>query len=338
MWPQLVGLAASFLGGGSSGRLGQQQKIDLANSGTGPMPDTRPPAPDIDPVTENPGPVSRGVGIMKRGLKFADNQLDKPLGGAIGNYVASVDADSRAQRNANRARRELRSEGLTAFEAAGVPGGGQGTATSGNTLGNGPPKQLQTQQQFQAEQAALDRKNQLEIAKTHAEPGNRQASVAEFLAPYTAGLSDANRKKVDAEHNKVIADYQKVLVDTKRAQFDLDTFWQQKFATMGPENIIAAVTMFNSGLNINDLLTRGSLSAAETEDAKRLWNVLLAMKSRLRVESVGIEDLFDYLVSDEDVALLRKEQSLGFGEYISNSFLKPLGNLPFWYNKATGKR
>lgn len=277
-------LGSLFAGVGSSllSQLfsGNEKDEAIALAGDSPMPSSRPPAPPIDEaVTDNPGPQE------KSWWRRVNDVADEPIGGAVLNTLGSVYADKRAQRNANRARRELRSEGLTPWEAAGASGGGQGTSASGNTLGNGPPKRMSTQLEFQAEQAALERQNKKEIAEIGARAPGIHADLASKAAPL-------QRQKLRYENNVLRAQEAKLLAEYDQLDLQIRERWEMKLASMGVDNVLAALVIAREGLDIRKvLLGTSSNDPKEVAKIERVIPFIRGLGSKIYQEGYGLANV-----------------------------------------------
>lgn len=194
------------------------------------------------------------------------------LGSNIGLAAAGIGGgflnDFRARRNTRLNHEFLESKGLNSYEIAGSAAGGP-VSSQGGTLGSGPATQVQSQQNFTAGQAQLDR----DAAKERA--------LITAQAPRTTAQTGVERGQREAlagplQRNKLRAEHQKILQEANMIQFQYENFWPIKFATMGVENAKLSVAMFNSGLSIERILTAaGDISEQEKREVQDFYNILL---------------------------------------------------------------
>lgn len=198
----------------------------------------------------------------------ANEFLGSNVGKAINDIGGGFLDDARGLRNTKKNFEFLEGKGLTSAEIAGGSTGGP-VGAQGNTLGSGPATQVQSQQQFAAVQAQKDRDNRKEVAHISASAAGRQAGVAEVRDKRDSELAPLTRRKVSAD-----TDLTKQRL--RMEEFLFDNFWQIKFATMGPENAKVALAMFNSGLDLQRILTAaGDITEQERADVEKLYNILL---------------------------------------------------------------
>lgn len=215
-------------------------------------------------------------------------------GGAIVSGVISSKSDSRS---ANRSQRlgikSFRKQwkykakrGLTPWEIAGTPTAHPGPAS--NTLGNNPGIRNAAdqigQQVFIAKQNKLDRENKLAIADKQQQAPLQQASTASAAQQLRAELQDHQVKQIQETT---------AALKQKRIQY-----WPTIFAKMGPDNVMAALATFNSGISLERVLTaQGNLTPEERKAVEQLYGKLLAARSILGKQVLTVKELADNVLN-----------------------------------------
>lgn len=263
---QAAGLLSNILGGGKGQDQGGIDSNGVAYGGGGslggsPIVPSNPPIreaqPDIEPLEEP----------RRQPIKSINNFLGSNIGKQGAEIAGGFISDFRQRRNTKKNYDRLRRQGLTPYEIGG--GGAGGVVNSqGNTLGSGPATQVRSQQEFTAGQAAKDRAAAKERAEITAAAPRTQAKVAVERSEREAKLQPWQIEKVQAETTKLRE-------EAATVRFGRDNFWAIKFSTMSRENIMAALAMFNSGLDFRDVLGRRAQTPEEAQQANELMELML---------------------------------------------------------------
>lgn len=222
-------------------------------------------------------------------------KLDNVLGSASGQAGASLASgfldDFRQRRNTQNRFSDLKDQGLNPYEIHGGGGGGAGAGSSGNTLGNGQARALQSQQNFASTQAQLDRDNKLDVANIQ-----QQASLQ-------ASDTGARRLALDAhlsvkQQDKVFAETQKIEAETRKLGFEYDNFWPIRYSNMSPENGMFALASFNAGVDFQQILNpKGQATPEEIKQNTDLLHQMVAFKSVTGRETIGVTEFFKWVTS-----------------------------------------
>lgn len=254
--------------------------------------DQRPPGtdtvlrPEADMEPREPGHFQEVADVLGK----VNKKLDTPLGKLATGMYGTRRGDRMSRRRERDRMEYLEKKGLTPWEIAGQGSAGGAISSSGNTLGTGPATQLASQQEFQAEQAALERQNKKDIAEIAARAPGREQDRKDFMLPYTMHLTRAQAQQAYNNGHKLLAEYQ--MVDTQHRER-----WEMKLAGMGPENILAALALFQSGLSAREVLSRQAESGVEVKEAQRIVDSILELRSRINIEKAGAMDIFDELAN-----------------------------------------
>ncbi len=209
-------------------------------------------------------PPDPNAGPFPRTNQFLGSNIGKAISDIGGGFLS----DFRAQRNTEKRHSYLKSKGLNSYEILGSSAGGP-ISSQGGTLGSGPATQINQQQSFVADQAQKDRDNKTNIAKITATAPRIRAGVDQQRSEREAKIAPLQRTKLQEEIAKIEQ-------EVRRMEFDLDNIWPMKFATMGPENAKLALAMFNSGLDLERILTAaGDITDTERQQVEELYNILL---------------------------------------------------------------
>lgn len=217
------------------------------------------------PKDARPGPIDRFLGTPK---------------GVLGTQVAGQFlGDYRQRRNSRNRFKDLKNEGLTPQEIAGSSGGGAVQAT-GNTLGSGPQQQAAHQQAFQADQADKERKNRLDVERLRQGPkaaASRQVSLAENIQP--------------VQIQKLHRDMAHTLKQMEQIDFNMETAFPMKFATMAPENMLAAVVAARSGVDMEALLRGRKVTPEQRQAMDEMFEMTQVVLAKTRRELRGTMDV-----------------------------------------------
>lgn len=236
-----------------------------------------PPSTPQEPATEPEEPRTK----MQKVNQFLGTET-----GRIGTDIAGgFISDFRSQRNTRKNFKRLKDEGLTSVEIAGGGGASGAVSSQGNTLGSGPARQAASQQEFQRSQAQLERENKLKVAEIGARAAGRQAGVSEARSGREAMIAPSLRDKVQME-------LRKLRVEIERKKLDIQNLWPMKLASMGKENVMMSLAMFNSGLNLERILrAQGDLTPSEKKATEQLFNVMLKIQGGSGA-AIGMIELF----------------------------------------------
>lgn len=205
---------------------------------------------------------------MQPSFPRANEFLGSNIGRAAAGVGESYFDDYRGRRNTRLNHEFLQSKGLNSFEIAGGGSGGPIGAT-GSTLGSGPATQVQSQQNFVAGQAQLDRENREKVARIGAAAPGRQAGVAEERQGLASEIAPLQRAKITKE-------IERISLEMERTKFELQNYWPILFAKMGPDNVKVALAMFNSGLSMEEVLMgQGDIGPKKKREVEELYNILL---------------------------------------------------------------
>lgn len=301
----ILGLASTLLGQGkaaeqttpgfhSSGFSGDSNGVTKGPAMPDPIKEDIPDLEPIDkgPITENPGPIDRVNGF-----------LDKPLG-KLAQGVAGAGMQYGLNRRSSRKQFEyLKSQGLTPWEIGGG-GAGSGYASNGNTLGSGPANQLKTQQQFQAEQAQLERDNKLAIAQVQSAPSYGQLDIAKQKLAMEQTMLPYEIKKVEAT-------YQNAMQDLTRKKFDLEVYWPTKYATMSPQNAMFSLATVWHGVDMNKVLMGLPMSSQERESMRALVADFLRWQSTIGSTYHGFSESVRNFVEQQNEVLTEPGKTIG---------------------------
>ena len=197
-----------------------------------------------EPVTEPEEPRTK--------WEKANDFLGSNVGQGFKDLAGGFIGDARQRRNSRKHMDMLESKGLTPWEAAGSGAGG-GISAQGNTLGSGPTSGVQSQQAFQREQAHLERENRKEVAAISAEPSHQSNVIS------------GQRLTMDMKRTQ--AEIENIKEQTRWKQFEREVFWDSKYASMGPDNMLAAVIAYRHGLDAETLLRSKKGQSAEQRNA-----------------------------------------------------------------------
>lgn len=267
--PNKIPPSAGFKSAGNVGDAGGVSKAPVS-----PIVPTAAKEPN-EPATDPEGPKSKWEKV---------NQL---MGSDVGKFATDVAggfiSDYRQQRNSKKNFKRLKNEGLTPVEIAGSSGGT--VNAQGNTLGSGPSVQAKSQQDFQADQAQKERDNKVKVAEIGARAPGRQAGVSEARG--------------GREQGKFQLELEKLREEIRRKKLDRINLWPMKLATMGRDNVMAAVAMFNSGLKPQRILTAlGDLTESEKQAGEELLDVLIKI-SGSSGHLIGMAELFEQFTKKE---------------------------------------
>lgn len=241
--------------------------------------------PELEPLIEPRGPVDR--------FEQLNEKLDTPLGKVGTGVVGGLISDARQRRNTKKNTEYLKSQGLTPWEIH--AGGGSGTVQSqGNTLGSGPATQLKAQQDFQAEQKQLDRDLQKYIVDKQTAPQEKQADTSRMMYELQKNLNPLQVRNLQEQNNKLHMEF-------KKLGQEYEFYWERMFAQMGPDNALMALTMFNQGLPLKDILQASrNATAEEKEKIMQAIEFFTILKSQLGVNALGIKDVVDQMFKGEN--------------------------------------
>ncbi len=226
---------------------------------------------------QTPGFHKSGNVTDQRGfLGKANNFLGSEVGSIVKGVGSQFLGDFR-QRRANKNRfSDLKDEGLTAQEIAGGSSGGSVQA-QGNTLGSGPMRQAQNQQAFQSSENAKQRAHELRKIEASKEVPRRQVSLSENIQP--------------VQIQKLHRDMAHTLKQMEQIDFNMDTAFPMKFATMAPENMLAAVVAARSGVDMEALLRGRKVTAQQSQAMDDMFEMTQIVLAKGRRELKGTMDV-----------------------------------------------
>lgn len=193
--------------------------------------DVRPMSPK-EPATDVEGPKS-----------FRE-KVNQGMGSNIGKAATQIAGqfvnDAMTRRATKKQWKHLESKGLTAWEIGSGGSGGGTVRSQGNTLGSGPATQIKSQQEFTANQAALERQNRLDVVEAQKEVPRRAEGRA----------GDLHRGAMIKQTEQIgLLERQIAKLD-----FEVNNAWALKFAGMGVDNMKAAVISKMNGLDVEKIL------------------------------------------------------------------------------------
>lgn len=186
-----------------------------------------------------------------------------------------------------------RQQGLTPWELSGAST--SNAPPTSNTLGSNQAIQRAGQQiqeiKFKREQNALDRQNRLEVSQIQAQAPLQQAGTAQQSFQLKQKLQPHEIQKIKAQTKQLLA-------QSKLTQKQVDTYWPTIFAKMGPENVMAALAAFNSGLSLERVLTAsGNITQEEREATNQLYNKLLTARSLLGKQVLTAKEIIQNVIN-----------------------------------------
>lgn len=183
------------------------------------------------------------MGLFKSINKF----LGSGIGGIATNILGGVIDDKRTRGTTRDQFEFLESKGLTPWEINSGGGGSSVVRASGSTLGNAPQVQAQTQRDFIAKEAALERENKRTVADIQTGPSHKQADIAGRMEPLRS--------------NQIRETVKKLKNDVARGKIELENFWPILFAKMGPDNLMIAMSSMLEGVTPEQVLKTSGIKA-----------------------------------------------------------------------------
>lgn len=274
----LLGLGANVLGGlfGRGKELQPFEGFKTSGWSSDIAPKSKPSEPATDP--EEP--------------RDKESKVNQWLGSNVGKIATQIGGGKWADAQSRKARKDrfsdLRGEGLTAQEIAGGGGAGGAVTSQGNILGSGPATQVKSQQQFTREENMKDRANREKIAMIGAQAPRMQATTGRMSYGLQAQKAPKERALIDQN-------LRKIKIQIRRAKIDIENLWPMKFATMGKENVMVALAMFNSGLDLKRILqARGDITPKERKQLQDLVNVMIKIQGGSG-QAIGFMQLWDQM-------------------------------------------
>lgn len=257
--------------------------------------------------------------VFKSVKKFAGNVIGgissaapSVAGNLLGDKLASDRQKEASFENFEEQWNFKRQQGLTPWELSGAST--SQAPPSPNTLGNSQAIQQASlqhkQQKFQANQMQLDRQNKLQIAETQARAPLQQAGTAQQNYQLQAGIQPHKIRQIQE---------QTAQLKQQRIQY-----WPTIFAKMGPDNVMAALAAFNSGISLERVLTaQGNVTPEERKAISQLYDKLLTARSILGKQVLTVKELATQVLNFAKKSITENPETLGKAGkfFIKSTFL-----------------